>query len=61
MESRTERLMEYEARLNNLIAENDLLAVCQYNRNRFSPEIIKGVIETHPLVICGGLVCSNFY
>jgi len=52
----TERLMEYEAKLNYFIAENDLLALCQYNRNRFSPEIIKGVIDTHPLVIYGG--CS---
>jgi chemotaxis family two-component system sensor kinase Cph1 len=57
----TERLMEYEAKLNYLIAENDLLALCQYNRNRFSPEIIKGVIDTHPLVIYGGMVSRNFY
>ena len=57
----TERLMEYEAKLNYLIAENDMLALCQYNRNRFSPEIIKGVMSTHPLVIYGGVVCRNFY
>jgi chemotaxis family two-component system sensor kinase Cph1 len=57
----TERLMEYEAKLNYFIAENDALALCQYNRNRFTPEIIKGVIDTHPLVICGGMVCRNFY
>ncbi len=57
----TERLMEYEAKLNYFLPENDALALCQYNRNRFSPEIIKGVIATHPLVIYGGVVCSNFY
>ncbi|MDD2853471.1 MAG: MEDS domain-containing protein [Desulfuromonadaceae bacterium] len=57
----TERLMEYEAKLNYLLPENNLLALCQYNRNRFSPEVIKNVIATHPTVICGGLVCSNFY
>ena len=57
----TERLMEYEAKLNYFLPENDALALCQYNRNRFSPEIIKNVIATHPLVICGGMVCSNFY
>lgn len=57
----TERLMEYEAKLNYFFPDNDALAICQYNRNRFSPTIIKDVIATHPTVICGGLVCSNFY
>jgi len=57
----TERLMEYEAKLNYFFPKNDALAICQYNRNRFSPVIIKDVISTHPIVIYGGLVCSNFY
>lgn len=57
----TERLMEYEAKLNYFFPENDALAICQYNRDFFPPGIIKDVIATHPLVICGGMVCSNFY
>jgi len=57
----TERLMEYEAKLNYFFPENDALAICQYNLNRFSPEIIQGVISTHPLIIFGGMVCKNFY
>lgn len=57
----TERLMEYEAKLNYFFPENPALAICQYNRNRFSPEIIKDVISTHPLIIYGGMVCTNFY
>ncbi|MDP3683551.1 MAG: MEDS domain-containing protein [Ignavibacteria bacterium] len=57
----TERLMEYEAKLNYFFPENEALAICQYNLNRFSPEIIKGVIATHPLVIFSGMVCNNFY
>lgn len=56
-----ERLMEYEAKLNYFFPENDALAICQYNRGRFSPEIITGVIHTHPRVIFGGLACRNFY
>jgi two-component system, chemotaxis family, sensor kinase Cph1 len=60
-DSGTERLMEYEAKLNYFFPENDALAICQYNRNRFSPAIIKDVIATHPIVIYGGLVCGNFY
>jgi PAS domain S-box-containing protein len=57
----TERLMEYEAKLNSFFPENDALAICQYNRDFFPPESIKDLIDTHPLVICGGMVCSNSY
>jgi len=60
-EAGVERLIEYEAKLNYFIPENDILAVCQYNCNRFKPEIILGVIRTHPLVIHGFTVCKNFY
>lgn len=56
-----ERLIEYEAKLNRFFPQYDALAICQYNRARFSPEIICDVIRTHPLVICGGMVCRNFY
>ncbi len=56
-----ERLIEYEAKLNRFFPQYDALAICQYNRARFSPEIICDVIRTHPLVICGGMVCHNFY
>jgi PAS domain S-box-containing protein len=57
----TDRLMEYEAKLNYLFPERDVLAICQYNRRRFDPEIIQGVINTHPIVIYGSLVCRNPY
>jgi PAS domain S-box-containing protein len=56
-----ERLIEYEAKLNYFIPKNDVLAICQYNRSRFPPEIIIDVIHTHPLVISGSIVCENFY
>ncbi|MDD5286196.1 MAG: MEDS domain-containing protein [Desulfuromonadaceae bacterium] len=57
----TERLMEYEAKLNYFLPKNEALAICQYNRDFFPPRIIKDVISTHPTVICGGMVCRNFY
>ncbi len=55
------RLMEYESKLNLFFPVNDCLAICQYNKNRFDPDIIKRVINTHPLIIAGGFVCRNFY
>ena len=60
-EAGVEQLVEYEAKLNYLFPEIDALAICQYNRNRFKPEIIMDVIRTHPLVIHGSTVCKNFY
>ncbi|MBI5870787.1 MAG: PAS domain S-box protein [Actinobacteria bacterium] len=57
----TERLIEYESRLNYFFPDNDCLAICQYDRNRFDPEIIANVIRTHPLVIYGTNICRNFY
>lgn len=57
----SERLLEYEAKLNYFFPANDALAICQYNRRRFSPELLKDVLATHPRVIYGGLVCDNFY
>jgi PAS domain S-box-containing protein len=56
-----ERLLEYEAKLNKFFPYNDALAICQYNRNRFSPEVILSIICIHPKVILGGLVCKNYY
>lgn len=57
----SERVLEYEAKLNYFFPAHDALAICQYNRHRFSPEIIRNVIATHPLVISGGMVCRNYY
>lgn len=57
----SERLIEYESKLNYFFPEYDALAICQYNFMRFKPEIIIGVIRTHPFVIYRGQVCRNFY
>ena len=60
-ESGSERLIEYESKLNYFFPENDCLAICQYNVGRFKPEVIIDVIRTHPLVIYRGQVCRNLY
>ncbi|MHB0977621.1 MAG: MEDS domain-containing protein [Candidatus Aquicultorales bacterium] len=56
-----ERLMEYEAELNRFFPKHDALAICQYNLNRFDPEVIIRAIKTHPKVIFGNMVCENLY
>ncbi|MFA6502749.1 MAG: MEDS domain-containing protein [Candidatus Paceibacterota bacterium] len=60
-EKGTDRLIEYEAKLNRFFPHNDALALCQYNRQRFGPAILLDVIHTHPIVVVGNTVCKNFY
>lgn len=57
----TDRLMEYEAKLNEFLPAHETLAICQYNRDRFSSEIIRDVIRTHPQIIYNYAVLDNFY
>ncbi|WP_241471240.1 MEDS domain-containing protein [Natrinema salifodinae] len=56
-----EKLIEYEGKLNRLLPDANGIALCQYNRERFSPEIIRDVIKTHPHLIYDNTVCQNFY
>ncbi len=59
--SSLDRLIEYENRLNLFFPEHDCLALCQYNAKKFTPELIRDVIYTHPRVMYGGHVCDNCY
>lgn len=61
-QSGLDRLMEYESQLNqNFTSKYPCLAICQYDMQKFDPEIIKGVIMTHPYLINGGEIYKNFY
>src|ERR1700722_7743201 len=55
------QLIEYEAKLNHFVHDHPVAVTCQYDHNRFSPEVILNVIRTHPIVIYGNFVCSNPY
>jgi signal transduction histidine kinase len=57
----SDTLVEYESELNRFVRDHDVRVLCQYNRNRFSPEIILGIIRTHPVVVYSGIVCNNPY
>ncbi len=54
-----EKVLEYEAKLNDVIRRGDLVVLCQYNRARFGPAVIKEVIHTHPFVINEGVLAKN--
>lgn len=60
-EAGCDRLIEYEALLNHFLPGGRILAICQYNRRRFAPRVIRDVLRTHPIAILGDRVCTNFY
>jgi PAS domain S-box len=57
----SERLIEYEAKLNEFFPNNKALAICQYDRRLFNPDILLNVLLTHPLVVIGTKIYENFY
>ncbi|AGB35946.1 MEDS domain-containing protein [Natronococcus occultus] len=56
-----EALVEYESKLNRLLPNENGIALCQYDRERFPPSVLREIIETHPHLIYDGTVCQNFY
>jgi PAS domain S-box-containing protein len=57
----SERLMEYEAKLNRFLPSSRCLAICQYDRNRFGAGVLLDVLSTHPIAVIGTDVVENFY
>ena len=57
----SERLMEYEAKLNEFLPGSKCLAICQYDKRRFDSPILLDVLTTHPIAIKGTEVFDNFY
>jgi len=56
-----DRLIEYEALLNDYVALHQVDVLCLYDRRRWDSAVIHDVLRTHPVAIVGGLVCPNPY
>jgi MEDS: MEthanogen/methylotroph, DcmR Sensory domain len=55
-------LVEYEARLNHVLAKHDDAVICNYDLSMFSASVAMDIMRTHQLVIIGGLLQENpFY
>jgi hypothetical protein len=57
----SEKLIEYESRLNLLVKENPITLICQYDANRFDGATIYDVLNVHPMMIVRGQVVRNPY
>jgi PAS domain S-box-containing protein len=57
----SDRLIEYEAKLNEFLPGSKCLAICQYDRRAFAPRALLDVLSTHPAAVVGAEVYDNFY
>ena len=55
------RLVEYEAELRSFFSSNPVLALCQYDRSKFSAELLLEILQTHPKVAIGKTIYDNFF
>ena len=53
------RLMEYESKVNMLLKEHPVTAVCQYDARQFDGETIMEVLSVHPMMVVRGSVIVN--
>lgn len=57
----SERLMEYEALINDVLVSHPVTAICQYDAGRFDGESILNVLKVHPMMIVHGQIVRNPY
>jgi len=52
-------MVEYEARLNNILSKYNAPVICNYDLSKVSAAVAMDIMQTHPLVIIGGLLREN--
>jgi hypothetical protein len=57
----SERLIEYEAKVNNVLPGTGLTAICQYDAARWDGGTILNVLRVHPMMVVRGHVLQNPY
>lgn len=57
----SDRLMEYEALVNEVLVTHPVTAICQYDANRFNGATIFDVLKVHPMMIVHGQIVHNPY
>lgn len=57
----SERLLEYEAKLNYVFPECGITGICQYDANRWDGATLLHVLRVHPYMVVRGQVLENPY
>lgn len=55
----SERLVEYESKLNQFFPSSKCYAICQYDRRRFDADMLLDILHTHPQVLFGNQGFDN--
>ncbi|OQX87055.1 hypothetical protein B6D60_04860 [candidate division KSB1 bacterium 4484_87] len=56
------KIIEYEKKMeNDFLPENDCVNICLYDRNSFTPELIKKLFVIHPFMVVENHIYQNFY
>jgi hypothetical protein len=55
----SERLIEYESQVNELMASHPFSAVCQYDARLFNGQTLYHILQVHPYVIVRGRALKN--
>ena len=56
-----ERIMDYESKLNEFLPDSKVIALCQYNENKFPADMMINVLHTHPKVLLYDDIHQNPY
>jgi DNA-binding CsgD family transcriptional regulator len=57
----SERLIEYEAKLNEFFPGNKCIVLCQYDWRAFGPQLVMDVLSTHAVAVVNTIVYDNYY
>jgi len=57
----SDRLMEYEAKVNQAFMTHPVIAICQYDARKFDGSMILDVLRVHPMLVVQGRVVHNPY
>ncbi len=57
----SDRLMEYEALVNEVLLTHPVSAICQYDAGRFDGVTILNVLKVHPMMVVYGQIVHNPY
>ncbi len=58
-QSAVNNLLQYEARLNDVLSKYNSPVICNYDLSKISASVAMDIMRTHPLVIVGGLLREN--
>lgn len=58
----TDRIIECESRINDLVEDTPITVMCQYDMRKFDGAMMFDVMQVHPVMVVGGHILRNpFY